>query len=54
MSENRIEFKKAVGMIKVNKGKIHTFRSSPGMLLGADWNKAALLKAMKVDLRHRP
>ncbi len=47
MSEYAVSFDKALEMIKFNKSRVHTFRSSPGMLIGADWTKSKLIKAMK-------
>lgn len=29
------------------KSKVHTFRSSPGMLIGADWDREDVLSAIR-------
>jgi hypothetical protein len=43
-----IPYEKAIEMIQIHDGSVHTFRSSvPGMLFGADWPEARLLAAMK-------
>ena len=42
-----VPLEKALEMIKFNKSRVHTFRSSPGILIGADWSKSELLKAIK-------
>jgi hypothetical protein len=44
---NTVPLEKYLEMIKFNKSKVHTFRSSPGVLIGADWSKQKLLKAIK-------
>jgi hypothetical protein len=44
--QEKIPLEKAVSML-AKKSNIHTFRSSPGMLIGADWPKKKLISAMK-------
>ena len=49
MSEERvfIKYEKAIEMI-ADGDHIHTFRSSsPGIMLGADWDRKSLLEKMK-------
>jgi len=43
-----VENEEMIRWLKENwKGKIHNFLDSPGMLLGADWSKASVIKEIK-------
>lgn len=46
MEKEKIDIKKAIAMLPSSE-RVHTFRNSSMMLIGADWDKSDIIKAME-------